>query len=224
MEWSRVREMGSSPRMRGKLKISRVLVSIPGLIPAHAGKTPLAPARPILAPAHPRACGENSSARSSDGRGKGSSPRMRGKQLTIKAGKLSRRLIPAHAGKTQSTSVKSPLSPAHPRACGENTTTGGQSMCTNGSSPRMRGKHPGTPSTRWLDRLIPAHAGKTCRSGSMYYPVGAHPRACGENFLWRGGADGAGGSSPRMRGKRDCLCFLGLDSGLIPAHAGKTMV
>ena len=71
---------GSSPRMRGKPYANAIHWGRKGLIPAHAGKTPLAPARPILAPAHPRACGENIAPGEGMPLTKGSSPRMRGKR------------------------------------------------------------------------------------------------------------------------------------------------
>ena len=51
--------MGSSPRMRGKLTDAGQEAADCGLIPAHAGKTaPMMEALPFE-PAHPRACGEN---------------------------------------------------------------------------------------------------------------------------------------------------------------------
>ena len=71
-------------------------------------------------------------------------------------------------------------------------------------------------------RLIPAHAGKTLRSGSLLGRTTAHPRSRGENrsvleiqlVIW--------GSSPLTRGKprRRARCRSG--ARLIPAHAGKT--
>ena len=51
--------MGSSPRMRGKLKVCSRAFSWPGLIPAHAGKTFLPTTHFRGQGAHPRACGEN---------------------------------------------------------------------------------------------------------------------------------------------------------------------
>ena len=71
-----------------------------GLIPAHAGKTDLAPVVVSMRGAHPRACGENGIVVASFGRVTGSSPRMRGKQFTQRGDTAGARLIPAHAGKT----------------------------------------------------------------------------------------------------------------------------
>ena len=73
--------LGSSPRMRGKRLSPRRSRSIPGLIPAHAGKTncELCPHRPGWA--HPRACGENILGKTLRQPRWGSSPRMRGKHF-----------------------------------------------------------------------------------------------------------------------------------------------
>ena len=91
-----------------------------------------------------------------------------------------------------------------------------------GSSPRVRGKHPGRLRHHHQQRLIPARAGKTSilvmRSANMW----AHPRACGENGGEHVGVFVAEGSSPRVRGKHlleDCADLL---DRLIPARAGKT--
>ena len=51
----------------------------------------------------------------------------------------------------------------------------------------------------------------------------AHPRAGGENQRMKSVAASFTGSSPRGRGKQG-FCGLGIvDSGLIPARAGKTV-
>ena len=133
---------GSSPRMRGKrcrLAIRRTKV---GLIPAHAGKT-LTPDAPCLwSEAHPRACGENCPEAVPVDNVLGSSPRMRGKLNGQFVSRNALGLIPAHAGKTMSSGVVFTAWGAHPRACGENGTTGSGLFLFRGSSPRMRGKRP----------------------------------------------------------------------------------
>ena len=70
--------------------------------------------------------------------------------------------------------------------------------------------------------LIPAHAGKTRYQINERTPRGAHPRACGENSRAVASASRAPGSSPRMRGKQLLSCSMSVNTGLIPAHAGKT--
>ena len=96
---------GSSPRIRGKRLVHRLARIRCGLIPAHAGKTPISIRRSRSSRAHPRACGENrfSEAHASDPHG--SSPRMRGKRERDRIFHPPGRLIPAHAGKTACDSV-----------------------------------------------------------------------------------------------------------------------
>ena len=131
---------GSSPRMRGKLEIIRLLSKRSRLIPAYAGKTVdfahLSGARG----AHPRVCGENLVVWLVPKIAVGSSPRMRGKLLAHEKRPLPPRLIPAYAGKTSRGLLLDRVDPAHPRVCGENSTREWVMCGTLGSSPRMRGK------------------------------------------------------------------------------------
>ena len=70
---------GSSPRMRGKLRLQDRLSVDYGLIPAHAGKTDDVHGALDETRAHPRACGENFQTVMTMFFTPGSSPRMRGK-------------------------------------------------------------------------------------------------------------------------------------------------
>ena len=133
-------------------------------------------------------------------------------------------LIPAHAGKTWFNYPQTGHWLAHPRACGENSTIAFVVSAALGSSPRMRGKLADENGKNLIRRLIPAHAGKTSSERLVRAPVGAHPRACGENLESGSERIIPAGSSPRMRGKP---CTHGLEvgiEGLIPAHAGKTTI
>ena len=162
--------------------------------------------------AHPRSRGENINQRQSQKIEEGSSPLTRGKPLPSAGGDLRSRLIPAHAGKTDDT--------------------GGESRVIGGSSPLTRGK-PGELARRVGDAgLIPAHAGKTStrRPTSARARVRAargcwaHPRSRGENEGHRRASSSASGSSPLTRGKHDLRRHDQDQTGLIPAHAGKTYV
>ena len=111
---------GSSPRMRGKPHQRVMPPAGRRIIPAHAGQT-RALARPDQRRTdHPRACGANSSGAFSMIRLIGSSPRMRGKRVgSVPVGILAR-IIPAHAGQTQSHQRNGKEDADHPRACGAN--------------------------------------------------------------------------------------------------------
>ena len=152
--------------------------------------------------AHPRSCGENRIFLSHTATAVGSSPLMRGKLESNLTAAERRGLIPAHAGKTTTTTPTSPASRAHPRSCGENGGCDSGGRRHGGSSPLMRGKQVGAGGGDRSTGLIPAHAGKTVRRARRIGVWGAHPRSCGENSLaaWRRSI--LNGSSPLMRGKR----------------------
>ena len=72
--------------------------------------------------------------------------------------------------------------------------------------------------------LIPAHAGKTRVVPNVVCETGAHPRSRGENLARLDSGIGELGSSPLTRGKRAWQCIPSPQPGLIPAHAGKTLL
>ena len=76
------------------------MITIAGLIPAHAGKTYMHRHFSLSSRAHPRSRGENGGARARGDRRSGSSPLTRGKPITRCARRGMGGLIPAHAGKT----------------------------------------------------------------------------------------------------------------------------
>ena len=91
---------GSSPLTRGKLVRVDGDCAVLGLIPAHAGKTIRAGLLINDVEAHPRSRGENGSEEANARVRAGSSPLTRGKPPLVRRTGGSRRLIPAHAGKT----------------------------------------------------------------------------------------------------------------------------
>ena len=179
----RRREEGSSPLTRGKLHQTVEWNHSIGLIPAHAGKT----MRPGLSPreggAHPRSRGENITKTPAGVRIRGSSPLTRGKPGRTGARAVTRRLIPAHAGKTPARSRNNATGPAHPRSRGENSPPGGATVSSEGSSPLTRGKR------KRISRKIDNSR--------------AHPRSRGENTRPASIDGWSMGSSPLTRGKRD---------------------
>ena len=153
----------------------------------------------------------------------GSSPLTRGKLDGRWSGERRGGLIPAHAGKTPGCGQRRRAMRAHPRSRGENTRTRTAGISQSGSSPLTRGKLRRLGRSRAGPGLIPAHAGKTAASAAATLLWRAHPRSRGEN------TDGAqcpcisDGSSPLTRGKPCSGMPVGVGSGLIPAHAGKTL-
>ncbi len=213
---------GSSPLTRGKHPAKDKARLIRRLIPAHAGKTRGTRVLCAVPTAHPRSRGENSLPFPFPLPSLGSSPLTRGKRPAHDVTHITKRLIPAHAGKTLGQPGSTSSRPAHPRSRGENWWFRCGRCSRGGSSPLTRGK----PFNRVYSiedaRLIPAHAGKTgCRlargTGGR-----AHPRSRGENKVVPGTRWYQNGSSPLTRGKRYYAATATGGERLIPAHAGKT--
>ena len=194
--------MGSSPLMRGKHGGDTLPDRVPGLIPAHAGKTTPPPNAPGFPWAHPHSRGENNIRADLRVGPEGSSPLTRGKRSAAPARRRTVRLIPAHAGKTRGSSpIPSPTA-AHPRSCGENDLLSTSEAARMGSSPLTRGKQAASRGYCVAARLIPTHAGKTPPRSGASQSAPAHPRSRGENCAHPVGQRYVLGSSPLTRGKR----------------------
>ena len=90
-------------------------------------------------------------------------------------------------------------------------------------SPLTRGKPRPSSTRRRALRLISAHTGKTPRLSDRSCHVTAHPRSREENIdAWQL-PERHVGSSPLTRGKPSRRKTPTLNTGLIPAHAGKTV-
>ena len=197
--------VGSSPRMRGKLRQQLHVPELFRIIPAHAGQTV------SIVP------------RSFASRFAGSSPRMRGKLLHAGLQLAQHRIIPAHAGQTD-LPILPPLPNAdHPRACGANVGRVHVHELQCGSSPRMRGKPTACRRSAARMRIIPAHAGQTVSNSSRTSARSDHPRACGANVGRVHVHELQCGSSPRMRGKPTACRRSAARMRIIPAHAGQTV-
>ena len=213
---------GSSPLTRGKHQTDRVRIHRRGLIPAHAGKTRALALKGRSSEAHPRSRGENGILWSASVGVLGSSPLTRGKLTRAYEWGTSRRLIPAHAGKTVERLHEGKLERAHPRSRGENDPYTLPGVPGAGSSPLTRGKRVERGANLIHVRLIPAHAGKTSRARREPDPRTAHPRSRGENHDLPVDELHFTGSSPLTRGKHPISVHMLLGNRLIPAHAGKT--
>ena len=172
--------------------------------------------------AHPRSRGENAAVRRHHRGDAGSSPLTRGKLYELfEFGEICR-LIPAHAGKTETPASWATNSEAHPRSRGENAELGFQKVSGSGSSPLTRGKRLHAGPGHLPLRLIPAHAGKTAMMANLPGSGMAHPRSRGENPKPVAPPEPGWGSSPLTRGKHPRRHRRCPRARLIPAHAGKT--
>ena len=169
---------GSSPRMRGTLRLTIFSEEIDGIIPAYAGNTFRRLVSMILNRDHPRVCGEHGECLAVFADSLGSSPRMRGTPSHYAGLGHGGGIIPAYAGNTAIAIESSQGRRDHPRVCGEHSATSINGFHNSGSSPRMRGtltsgceagSSPRMRGTRgkhfaWNLPLgiIPAYAGNTC--------------------------------------------------------------
>ena len=176
---------GSSPRVRGKLAAHLSEGAADGLIPACAGKTDKVVIHHNAGRAHPRVCGENLRVRDNTRRGRGSSPRVRGKLAASQAHVQYPRLIPACAGKTLSALVDYYGSAAHPRVCGENVISPLAIASRKGSSPRVRGKRiPPEQQVSW-DGSSPRVRGKLVPEARRRTRTGLIPACAGKTLSTR---------------------------------------
>ena len=214
--------IGRSPRMRGKQIVDLSTLAARRSIPAYAGETHGYFTRGARLQVDPRVCGGNWAAGDAARAACGRSPRMRGKPDDW-SGRLSKeRSIPAYAGETYNSHRQYRYSTVDLRVCGGNYNTRRALQVMIGRSPRMRGKRRRRPTHRSSSRSIPAYAGETWHDCTKTIWQTVDPRVCGGNVGKFSQIGGAGGRSPRMRGK--LFLYLGASSLLrsIPAYAGET--
>ena len=198
-------------------------VSVPGgLIPARAGTTTPSRGGSTIPRAHPRAGGDHVDVLRARTVSAGSSPRGRGPRVEERRCQSPRRLIPARAGTTSSTSGSRTRPRAHPRAGGDHRADLGDGRQHAGSSPRGRGPPAGPDPAGRAPGLIPARAGTTSRPMMLPWRGGAHPRAGGDHAQWVYDKVTGPGSSPRGRGPQVIPRSGDRPARLIPARAGTT--
>ena len=174
---------------------------------------------------------------------KGSSPHTRGAPHFSFPFSSGSRIIPAYAGSTSVSIVRSytvvgssphtrgALDFGDPRVVGVRIipayagSTPWSSRSGRGppDHPRIRGEHvPGLVSLWWGSRIIPAYAGSTAapESGEPFVPD--HPRIRGEHRSSTTTTRRRGGSSPHTRGAPGLGPAPGFPVGIIPAYAGST--
>ena len=154
---------GSPPRVRGKRRVRTPRACASGITPACAGKTKITRGRRGVLGDHPRVCGENILHAACDYLGRGSPPRVRGKQFASSACIKGIGITPACAGKTSSPEARRRPDRDHPRVCGENYYGSSTYDTTEGSPPRVRGKRRKGVDYVGSFGITPACAGKTPR-------------------------------------------------------------
>ena len=125
----RVREMGSPPRMRGKVVYALRDCSQRGITPAYAGKSTPINESSFTKRDHPRVCGEKFPAAFATFPIVGSPPRMRGKVAPCITLRCRPRITPAYAGKrlkrSRSTVPPVAIVPLFPSVCNKPVVSDG---------------------------------------------------------------------------------------------------
>ena len=114
-----VKEVGSSPRVRGMHRWHAIADALIGIIPACAGNAGQASVHDDLSGDHPRVCGECLPLTRSVRAVTGSSPRVRGMRWSRRGRSRRVRIIPACAGNASGTYALFVATTDHPRVCGE---------------------------------------------------------------------------------------------------------
>ena len=131
------------------------------ITPACAGKSSGQRPASMLPWDHPRVCGEKYPGRVIFYFIEGSPPRVRGKASYSSSMPASKRITPACAGKSLSSTGKIIFNKDHPRVCGEKSTLCPFLRSASGSPPRVRGKVQGATGGLYDGRITPACAGKS---------------------------------------------------------------
>ncbi len=222
VQFARIDETGSSPRVRGTAACRGRRVGTIRFIPARAGNRtgplPMRKDRTV----HPRACGEQMPGSTRPPQTAGSSPRVRGTVVGTEVLAAVRRFIPARAGNSPAKNIGWPSIAVHPRACGEQACRRVDGSTQPGSSPRVRGTDPLPGRSRPLSRFIPARAGNSRWTAHKSRGTAVHPRACGEQSSPNRGFPASSGSSPRVRGTAVLGDDIQLAARFIPARAGNS--
>ena len=151
---------GLSPRVRGKPAQRHREHDDPGSIPACAGEAPALPLALGLSTVYPRVCGGSPLSGGYAYRGRGLSPRVRGKPVALNTDSDGQRSIPACAGEANPTIQGWRFSGVYPRVCGGSGSSSVRNSGGCGLSPRVRGKHQHPVHQSLYYRSIPACAGE----------------------------------------------------------------
>ena len=120
-------ELGSPPRVRGKVYQICLSILVGGITPARAGKRKILQDFSYAERDHPRACGEKCCTPRTALCRSGSPPRVRGKANWLAKEQNKGGITPARAGKSRTPDDLVQGNRDHPRACGEKNMTSNRS-------------------------------------------------------------------------------------------------
>ena len=110
----------------------------------------------------------------------GSPPRVRGTVTSCLELSSCFGITPARAGNSSVRRTAQRVAEDHPRACGEQFSSGRFRKEVTGSPPRVRGTGGPIYGFQRTGRITPARAGNSQGEGRLALTEEDHPRACGE--------------------------------------------
>ena len=109
---------------------------------------------------------------------------MRGRPHENRKTQIPHRNTPAYAGKTGARLPALSMSRKHPRVCGEDGFSVGDTANITETPPRMRGRLKAFSKNHVYMRNTPAYAGKTAQQAAHSDDLRKHPRVCGEDLTF----------------------------------------
>ena len=213
---------GSPPRVWGRPKRNPQHSQDRRFTPTGVGKTRTKSPFAHINPVHPHGCGEDLVWPEYKPPVKGSPPRVWGRRAPAPRPARSKRFTPTGVGKT----IQAGSSPAtllvHPHGCGEDAAANWKSHLWNGSPPRVWGRQGARDPAFRYRRFTPTGVGKTYHAPPRAQGPSVHPHGCGEDDAIRAQRTEAGGSPPRVWGRRAIGDFAKGEEGFTPTGVGKT--
>ena len=153
----------------------------------------------------------------------GSPPLTRERHKVTNAYTAAKGITPAHAGKTLQYFSLQLSFRDHPRSRGKDIVSNLECFPLPGSPPLTRERQHRLLHTMLVQRITPAHAGKTLPLLPSSDTLRDHPRSRGKDFSLSRCFFGLPGSPPLTRERQEAWQQGIQDSGITPAHAGKTL-
>ena len=153
----------------------------------------------------------------------GSSLRVQGGPRCLAMAHALLGFIPARAGRTADRAPLTLKRRVHPCACRADCSLSLSSTFSSGSSLRVQGGPPATPSPRSSVRFIPARAGRTWGTKVSRSKLPVHPCACRADMTGSTRGVPSAGSSLRVQGGQATTGQRGCCWRFIPARAGRTL-
>ena len=134
------------------------------------------------------------------------------------------RFTPTGVGKTGFQVLPVFTAKVHPHGCGEDWQAVNAGQCRQGSPPRVWGRLVSKAQQALLTWFTPTGVGKTAAVMDDIMRVEVHPHGCGEDVTLGSNRNRAGGSPPRVWGRRVRIPDGNVGNWFTPTGVGKTIL